>query len=111
MFFRKRPKIKDHQIYPDEIFLDSKNIPKFDTQQFEGRLEKPISKKTFFIFSAVMILIALFYLGQIFNLQILHGKAMAERSQKNNLKKETVLPPRTTITDRNGLRLAWTDAS
>ncbi|TSD02500.1 MAG: Penicillin-binding protein 2 [Parcubacteria group bacterium Athens0714_24] len=109
MFFRKRPKIKDLQIYPDEIFLDSKNIPKFDTQQFEGRLEKPISKKTFFIFSSFLVLISFFYFGQVFNLQVLRGQAMADRSQKNNLKKEIILPPRTTIADRDGVRLAWTD--
>ena len=38
--------MKDKEIYHDEIFIDSENIPQFDTQQFEGRLEKPISKKT-----------------------------------------------------------------
>ena len=31
---------------PDEIFLDSKNLQNFNRQQFEGRIEKPIPKKT-----------------------------------------------------------------
>ena len=42
---RKYKKVAIHDIDPDEIFLDSKNIPQFDTDQFEGRIEMPISKK------------------------------------------------------------------
>ena len=30
-------------IDPDEIFLDSSNLPNFDNSQFEGRIVKPIS--------------------------------------------------------------------
>ena len=36
-------------IDPDEIFLDSKNLPNFNTQQFEGRLEKSIPKRSIFM--------------------------------------------------------------
>ena len=32
-----------HELAPDEIFLDSSNLPMFDTTQFEGRIERPIS--------------------------------------------------------------------
>ena len=42
LFRRKRLKI-NQEIDPDEIFLDSENLPAFDIHQFEGRLEKPIS--------------------------------------------------------------------
>ena len=35
---------KGREIDPDEILLDSSNIPHYDTGQFEGRLEKPISR-------------------------------------------------------------------
>ncbi len=42
MIFRRRQ--KKGQIDPDEIFLDSVNLPQFDTQQFEGRIERPIPK-------------------------------------------------------------------
>ena len=37
-------KNKYKEIDPDEIFIDSHNIPQYDTNQFEGRLDKPISK-------------------------------------------------------------------
>ena len=42
----KRKKI---EIEPDEIFLDSTNISDLNTQQFEGSIEKPISKTTTYI--------------------------------------------------------------
>ncbi len=37
-----------------QIFLDDRNIPDFDVQQFEGRIETPIEKRTvgIFFFSA-----------------------------------------------------------
>jgi hypothetical protein len=42
MFRNKR--VKQYHIEADEVFLDSKNLPHFDKQQFEGKLEKPLSK-------------------------------------------------------------------
>jgi penicillin-binding protein 2 len=108
MFMFKKKK-KNPEIYPDEIFMDAKNIPEFDTQQFEGRLEKPISKKTFKLFSFFLGLIAIFFLSKIFYLQIIQGRAMAERAEKNNLQEEIILPPRAVIEDRKGVKLAWNE--
>jgi len=99
--------MKKTEIYPDEIFMDSENIPKFDTQQFEGRLEKPITKKTFWLFSVFLGLVVLFLLTKVFYLQVVEGQALAERAEKNSLKQEIVLPPRAIISDRNGVKLAW----
>ena len=44
MIFRRKQKPIWDAIEADEIFLDSSNLPQFDTQQFEGRIEKPITK-------------------------------------------------------------------
>ena len=99
--------MKEKEIYPDEIFIDSENIPKFDTQQLEGRLEKPITKKTFWLLSVFLGLATVFLLGKIFYLQIAQGKILAERGEKNSLRQEIVLPPRAIINDRNGIKLAW----
>ena len=43
---RNRSKYKD--IAPDEIFLDSKNLPDLDTDQFEGRLQSIMAYKSQF---------------------------------------------------------------
>jgi len=99
--------MKEKEIYPDEIFIDSENIPKFDTQQLEGRLEKPITKKTFWLLSVFLGLATVFLLGKIFYLQIAQGKILAERGERNSLRQEIVLPPRAIINDRNGIKLAW----
>lgn len=99
--------MKKKEIYPDEILIDSENIPKFDTQQFEGRLEKPITKRTFFIFSVFLGLLASILLVKIFHLQVIAGEKMAEIGAKNSLRKEVIFPPRAVISDRNGVRLVW----
>ena len=44
--FKSRNRARTGGIDPHEIFLDSVNLPEFNAQQFEGRLEKPIAKKT-----------------------------------------------------------------
>lgn len=104
--FRKR-KIKNLEIYPDEIFMDSKNIPAFDIYRFEGKLEKPISKNSFLSISIVFIIIGIFFLTKLFSLQILDGKIYAERSENNRLRIVLIQPNRGIIYDRKGERLAW----
>lgn len=100
-------KIREQEIYPDEIFLDAKNIPQFDKQQFEGRLEKPISKKAFFLLSIFFASVIFFFFAKTFYLQIAQGGAFAERAEKNSLKQEILFPPRAVIKDRTGVKLAW----
>ena len=87
MFGRKK---YDHKIYPDEIFLDSKNISGFDTSQFEGRLEKPIGKKTFIYMGALIGFLGLFFVSRIFFLQIFEGEKFTARSERNSFKKENI---------------------
>ena len=102
-----KTKRKTKDIDPDEIFLDSSNLPKFDTHQFEGRLEKPITKKTIIFVSIFFIIIGLIFSGRIWNLQITNGNAYAERSEDNNLRHIIQFPERGIIYDRNGVELAW----
>lgn len=104
-----RKKNKNLEIYPDEIFLDSQNIPRFDTQQMEGRLEKPISKKIFHFFFFFTAIAFLFFIGKIFQLQIIKGEYFLIRADKNLFRAEILLPPRAVVTDRNGVKLIWND--
>ena len=105
--FKKRK--KDPSIYPDEIFIDSRNIPGFDVQQMEGKIEKPISKRSFYSAIIVFAVIALFFASRIFFLQAVHGEDYAQRSENNNLKKIFIIPNRGIIYDKNGEKLAWND--
>ncbi|NOY35732.1 MAG: hypothetical protein GXP44_02340 [bacterium] len=102
-----RRKKRESQIYPDEIFMDSKNIPDFDTGRFEGRVEKPIGRKTFtgvaIFFAAVMV----FFFAKIFYLQAVQGAVFFARGENNRLRTAPILPNRGVIYDRNGMKLAW----
>jgi len=105
-------KKKDYKdIAPEEIFLDSKNLPDFDTYQFEGRLEKPISNKSFSIFGFVCLIIAVVFLIKLGFLQIVHGSFYKDKSENNKLKQTLLVAPRGIIYSRNGVQLAWNQKS
>lgn len=104
-FFRRRR--KGREIYPDEVMLDSSNLPNFDTTQFEGRLEKPISKLALYGTLGVFGFILAAFLFQSGNLQIVHGEEYAARSERNLLRPIPIFAGRGVIYDRNGIPLAW----
>jgi penicillin-binding protein 2 len=95
------------EIAPDEVLIDSSNIPQFDTTQFEGRLEKSISKITLYGVGGIFLLIALVALVQAWNLQIAKGDEYRDRSERNSLRPVPVFAGRGVITDRNGSLIAW----
>ncbi len=94
-------------IAPDEIFLDSKNLPDFNTQQFEGRLEKAIPKKSILILGIFFICCAFVFIFKLGNLQILKGEAYYKKSENNTLMKQPIFADRGLIYDRNDVLLAW----
>jgi penicillin-binding protein 2 len=98
---------KSREIDPDEIMLDSSNIPNFDQSQLEGRLEKPISRMSLYILGGTFIAIALTFIIQAIDLQIVHGDEYINRSEKNMLRPVPIFAGRGVITDRNGVELAW----
>jgi penicillin-binding protein 2 len=95
------------EIAPDEIFLDAYNLPEFNTHQFEGRLEKPISKTSIIILSVSFLLIGFIFIGQVWNLQIRKGEAYSMASERNRLHHTLVFAERGVVYDRNGVELAW----
>jgi penicillin-binding protein 2 len=110
MNFKFRRKI-NKEIDPDEIFLDSQNLPQFDIQQFEGRLDKPISKLSLIILFSFFTIILLVYGGKIWNLQIVNGELYNNRSENNRLRRTPIFAARGVIYDRNGSELAWNSPS
>lgn len=98
---------KNYSIDPDEIFLDSTNLPSFDDQQFEGRLEKPIARSSFYLLGATFLLIFLTFTIKTANLQLVKGEEFAMRSQNNTLRYIPLFAERGVIYDRNKIELAW----
>lgn len=105
----KRNKLKNANIFvePDEIFLDSKNLQNFDQQQFEGRIEKPISQRTVILVGLFFFTICGVFFGRLFHLQVQKGQAYLERSQNNTLSEVIIFAERGIIYDRNKVELAW----
>jgi len=105
-FHINHKKIK-RDIDPDEIFLDSKNLPHFNTQQFEGRLEKTIPKRSIIFLSLFFVCISFVFIWQVINLQILKGEAYLKKSENNTLQRQPIFADRGLIYDRNKILLAW----
>lgn len=107
LIFRNRKRHSYKEIDPDEIFIDSHNLPQFDTNQFEGRLEKPISKFNLALLAGFFVIITGIYLVRAWNLQIIDGNFYAQKSENNRLRHTPIFASRGVILDRNGVELAW----
>jgi penicillin-binding protein 2 len=94
-------------VEPDEIFLDSTNLQNFDRQQFEGRIEKPIPKKTILLIGVLFLFFTGIFGTRLAYLQIEKGEAYFKRSQNNILEKAILFGDRGIIYDRNKVELAW----
>ncbi len=96
-----------HHIDPDEVFLDSSNLPALDQNQFEGRIEAPISRLTIGLVSTFFLLVGLIFVSRIGILQLVHGGEYLTRSKNNTLHYRPILADRGIIYDRRGTELAW----
>lgn len=96
-------------VEPDEVFLDDRNLPVFDKQQFEGRIEKTIGKKAIWLVFGFASLLFIFFTIRLGVLQIKQGKELQELSLINALEKQPVFAERGIIFDRNNVPLAWND--
>src|SRR3989338_4305430 len=108
MFARKKTRIA-REIDPDEIFLDSSNLPGHEVAQFEGRVEHPVSKRAIFGVGAIFIAASLIFTGQAYQLQVQNGDTYAQVSRDNRLSRTVLFAPRGVIYDRNGTELAWNE--
>jgi len=105
----KKNKIKNRNFFvePDEIFLDSKNLQNFNRQQFEGRIEKAISKKTILYLGIFFIISGIMFSTRLWYLQIQKGESYLTRSENNTLEKQIIFADRGIIYDRNKKELVW----
>ena len=107
----RRRKKRYADIEADEILLDSSNVPEFDVDQFEGRIERPLKRRTLSFAGGVIALMFLLLLGRAADLQILQGTALAQTAKNNQLSHTTVFADRGIVVDRNNVPLAWNERS
>lgn len=107
--FKKRQGKSKSGVNPDEIFLDSSNLPSFNRDQFEGRIETPISKFSLGVVKYIFIFIALLFVYRAMSLQVINSDFYVSKATNNNLKKEVIFAHRGIIADRNDTNIAWNE--
>ncbi len=107
--FKKRfiKRNKQVDITPDDIFLDSSNLPNFDTFQFEGQIEKAIPRRTVLILGLFFLCILILFSFKIKDLQINQGKTFSNKGDNNRLEHSIIFSERGIIYDRNKRELVW----
>jgi penicillin-binding protein 2 len=110
MLFTPRRLRKIHEVAPEDIFLDSENLPSLERGQFEGRLQKPVAVRSIFTVGAIFLLVVGSFSCRAFYLQIAHGDTYAGISRENTLDHSLLFAERGLIYDRTGKELAWNEA-
>lgn len=81
--------------------MDSVNIPGFRQEMHEGRIERPIQRRSFLVF-AVSLLLGFGLIGwRLFDLNVLHGAEFVLRAQANKTYPILIAAPRGIFYDRN----------
>lgn len=104
--FRKR---KERAVSFEEILLDSSNLPSFNTERMEGKIELPLPKRNIrFVGGAFGVIVAVFII-QLFRLQVIEGAALAQKGEENRLDHTLIVAERGLIYDRRGEPLVWNE--
>ncbi|MHB8652095.1 MAG: penicillin-binding transpeptidase domain-containing protein [Minisyncoccota bacterium] len=109
-FLRKKKNNRGREIYPDEIFLDAKNLPEFNVHQMEGRIEQPIAKRVIQVLGAALTLMLVLFASRAFSLQVKSGQMYHAKAEANRLEQIPIFARRGIINDRNGVPLVWNTA-
>lgn len=106
-----RTGVSSVEIEPDEIFLDSSNLPSLDPAQLEGRVERPVPSAAIIATGVFFLLIIVVFSSRVYDLQIVKGAEYAAVSAANRLARSLTFAERGVIYDRNGTELAWNEPS
>ena len=106
--FQKSPQVgrRYGDINPEDIFLDSTNLPGFEETKLEGRLEKPVSQVTFLMVRIILLSVIVALIGRLWELGVRDGEIYAQVSENNRLEQSIIFANRGAILDRNGVELA-----
>ncbi|MEK7147927.1 MAG: penicillin-binding transpeptidase domain-containing protein, partial [Patescibacteria group bacterium] len=102
-------KRKYQDINPEDIFLDSANLPGFEEHALEGRIEKPMTHETFSFLKITLGLLIVLLISKLWFLGIKDGPVYAQISENNRLEQTLIFANRGAILDRRGMPLAEND--
>lgn len=102
-FFKKRKHTVE--ISPDEIFLDAKNVSKLNQDNFDGRIEAPVSSRAVISVGIIASLFISIGLVKAFSLQVVQGDSFVKKSENNRIISTPLFGARGILYDRNGVAL------
>ncbi|MBI4093874.1 hypothetical protein HY417_02830 [Candidatus Kaiserbacteria bacterium] len=95
------------EIAPEDIFIDSTNLPRRDDPRLEGRVVRRLSPRAILGVGVVLSVVLLGFGARLFDLSVLHGSAYAEISRENRFYRSLDFASRGELYDRTGRKLAW----
>src|SRR3989344_1213669 len=95
------------EIAPEDIFLDSSNLPHRDDLQLEARVVRPLGGRVIMGVGVAFAFALLAFGARIFDLEVLNGAVYADISRNNHLQRTVEFASRGIISDRTGEKLAW----
>lgn len=112
---RRRVSDRDHMIHRDfsAVFGDDKTPvtdPNRGTTFWTAGSDNQLRKRIIFLLGASLIVAGIF-IFQLWNLQIKQGEAFTIESVRNTLSQTPLFPERGTISDKDGVKLAWNNAT
>ena len=93
---------KGHAVEPEEIFVDAALAASDPVKELEGKLERPLARRSSLIFLALMLCGVGYLLTRSFSLQVAAGEDFFTRAQENRFASRTIYSPRGIIRDRFG---------
>ncbi|MAZ56238.1 hypothetical protein CL653_00395 [bacterium] len=93
----------------DQILMDSTNIPSFNQGRMEGRIELPLLRRNIYLIGGLFLLITLWFVWRVADLQIINGAHNFALSENNSLDEALIVAERGVVYDRNGEVLAWNE--
>ncbi|MBI2610491.1 hypothetical protein HYW60_00965 [Candidatus Kaiserbacteria bacterium] len=109
MFGRKSRNVRE--IAPEDIFLDSSNLPGRDDPHLEARVVLPLSSRAILGVGLALTLVIAAFTARLFDLSILNGEAYADISRENRFHRSLTFASRGELYDRTGRKLAWNVAA
>src|SRR6185503_4898889 len=103
---RKRFGRRHLDIDPEDIFMDATNLPGFEEHRLEGRIEQPMSERTFILVKVALVILLLALTSKLWMLGVHQGQTYTQISESNRLEQTTIFANRGVIYDRNLKELA-----
>lgn len=98
-----------HEINPEDIFIDAKNISNLDNDSFEGRFEKNINSVMMILFSVLSVIVFSFFIYKLSIHQVFNYGHWNDFANNNYTRHNPIFAARGVVFDRNNNTLAWNE--